>query len=417
MDLQIGALYNDFYNLVIFDVLKPLLISNISIEVPLIKIKDEIGKVFVDGALKYKVDYPKISEILKNQDIPSEIIDYIIDLLSKFANKLDSYFLKDIKDPNSALEGKDLQIILDEFNSIISEYVLFSYFDLITLKQAISLLTYGTNLSLTEIYQFREQCVELFKTAMSIDIDLGIGDVLNSIRDKLEELIQNEKIIDLIIMQFMSFFEFLISSEDLLTIIPILKPILLQKTIDYRQLTPFIASSDVKIIIEWFKKQVIDLPIAMMMKMYSIDLQDELLNAQKEFLDLFKLFIQDTIPSDNIEKMLLEIGKKIGILDKIYKMEDNIFEFFEMQQSLDLVKDHSLNKIRTKFDFNIPRLPQNLDDKGMQENAKIIIYLRVFDSIMVYCEFIEEERRIDPTLKRLVSYIKHKIQVVESLYI
>ena len=415
MELKIRDLYIDFFDFIIWDVLKPLF-GNISIDVPIIELKKEIGQIFVEGALKYKVNYPKISEILKKHNIEEPILDYIIDMLSKFANRLDSYFLKDIKDPTSVYEGKQLTIMLRDFNNIISEYVIISYFDLVMLKQAISLLSYSSDLSLADIFQIRMQCLDIFKTAMSDNVELGIGEILASIREKLE-IVQDEKLINLVMVQFTSFFEFLVSSENINNIIHVLKHILSQQVFDYRQSTPFVSTEDVELITEWFKKQVIDLPIAMLQKMYSVDLKYDIEEVKNEFLELFKLFIQGTITIEKLEKKLIVAGKKIGVLEKFYKMEDNILEFFELKQSLDLIKNHSLNKIRTKFDFNIPNLPDQNGEKNIQENINIIILIRVFDNIISYCEFIEDERSIDPTLKRLVTYIKQKIEVADSLYI
>ncbi len=415
MQLEIKSLYKNFFDFVIWDVIKPLF-SGLSINIPYNELKKSIGKVFVEGALHYKVNYDNILEILKKSNLPIAIIDYIIDLLSKFANQLDSYFLKNVNDINSVYKGKELENILHDFNNIINEYILISYFDLIVLKQATSLLVYASDLSLADIYQCRMEFTELLRSALVKDSSLIIAELLESIREKLSSITDNEKIINLIMIQLASFFEWLVSSDDFNTIIPIMKEILSHEVINYHQVSSLIPSNNINIITEWFKQQVIEIPIILLQKSLSNDFTYECENLKHDILEIFKLFINGTITYDILEKRLQDIGKKLG-LEKIYKIEENIFEFLELDQSLDLVKSYPLQEIRTKFNFNLPKFQKRENDQKYIEQVNLIILYQIYNNSLTYCKFIEEEKAIDPSLKRLIQYIKSKIQISETLYI
>lgn len=416
MELQIKSLYTDFFQFIIWDTLKPLF-RGLSVEIPFKNLKNTICDVFVEGALHYKVDYLKITKILKKHNLPDAIIDYIIDLLSKFANQLDGYFLKDQSDIKSVYTGKEFDNILYDFNNIINEFVLVSYFDLIVLKHTASLLIYASDISLADIYQWRMECLELFKSALIKDSSLIIAELLKSISDKLSEITLNEKIINLIKLQFTSFFEFLVAFDDLNTITPIMKDILSQEVFDYHQISSLIPSNDVEIITEWFKRQVIDLPIVLLEKSFSADFTFEFDTFKNEILALFKFFINGTITYDTLEKRLHDMEKSLGYLELLNTYDENLFEFLELEQSLELVKSYPLQKIRTKFDFNIPKLKKLASTKDFNEKLNFVILYRVFQNILSYCQFIDDEKKIDPSLNRLIMYIKTKLQSTETLYI
>ncbi len=416
MELQIKSLYSDFFQFIIWDTLKPLF-RGLSVEIPFKNLKNTICNIFVEGALHYKVDYLKITEILKKYNLSDALIDYIIDLISKFANQLDGYFLKDQSDIKSVYTGKEFDNILYDFNNIINEIVLVSYFDLIVLKQAGSLLVYASDLSLADIYQWRMECLELFKSALIKDSSLLIAELLKSVSDKLREITLNEKIINLIKLQFTSFFEFLVTIEDLNTVIPLMKNILSHEIFDYRQISSLIPSNDLEIITEWFKRQVIDLPIILLEKSFSADFTFEFDTFKNEISELFKFFINGTITYDIFEKRLHDMEKSLGYLELLDTNDENIFEFLELEQSQELVKSYPLQKIRTKFDFNIPKLQKLAGTKNFNQKLNFVILYRVFKNILSYCQFIEEEKKIDPSLNRLILYIKTKIQSIETLYI
>jgi hypothetical protein len=76
MNLQIKSLYEDFFNYVIWDVIKNLFVG-LPTDIPFKKLKNRICDIFVEGALYYKVDYSKITNHLKEYNIPDAILDYI----------------------------------------------------------------------------------------------------------------------------------------------------------------------------------------------------------------------------------------------------------------------------------------------------------------------------------------------------
>jgi hypothetical protein len=257
----------------------------------------------------------------------------------------------------------------------------------------------------------------LFKSALIKDSSLLIAELLKSITEKLSNITYNEKIINLIMVQLTSFFEWLASCGDINTIIPIMKEILSYEIFDYRQISSLIPSDDVQLIIEWFKQQAIELPIILLQKSLPDDFNFECKTLKSKVLELLKLLLNGTITYDIFKNKLQNIGKDLGLLEKYYKIEENIFEFLELEQSLDLVKSWPLQKIQIKFDFNLPKLQKQEDNKLYFEQANLVILHQLYANSLSYSKFIDEEKKIDPTLRRLINYIKNKAQIAETLYI